>query len=91
MDKGETKTIPLMVRVPGVGDVEVPGFMYVIAFAIRGIPWAIEAASKPEFDVMVRKYYRDQKVVSMKNNILEYKKSIARLEKQLKDIEDGKW
>jgi hypothetical protein len=40
--------------------VEVPGFMFVLAFALRGIRWAIEEADKPEFREQVKEWIRNQ-------------------------------
>lgn len=35
--------------------------MYVLAFALRGIPWAIEESMKPEFRETVNQYIKDKK------------------------------
>lgn len=36
--------------------VEVPGWAFVLAFAFRGISWAVKEADKPEFRAMVKRH-----------------------------------
>jgi len=63
--------------------VPVEGWMLVLAFAMRGIPWAVEQATDPEFDLRGRmKYYYKRK------DTYWFENHIARLEKELKDAKE---
>jgi hypothetical protein len=42
------------VLLPNGQTVTPPGWMWVLAFALRGVPWAIEEADKPEFRAIVK-------------------------------------
>ncbi len=57
-----SRCVPVTVRLPAVydsrgseiypaKDVQPEGWMFVLAFALAGIPWAVEKALDPEFDM----------------------------------------
>ncbi len=77
------ETIPLMVHIKGIGDIEVQGWMYVLAFALRGILWAIEEAMKFEFREIVKQYQRDQHNYEINQEIDSLLKRIEELKKEL--------
>ncbi len=56
-----TETFSPQVIVDGV-TVTPEGWMWVLGFALRGVPWAVEAASKPEFTARVADYRRREKL-----------------------------
>lgn len=60
------------------------GWMWILAFALRGIPWALEAASKPEFEIIVKDYLireHNTKLQAEVDNCLE---RIEQLRKEFK-------
>lgn len=60
-----------------------PGWMWVFAFAIRGIKWALEEVEKPEFREEVRRYVKEQKNYQLQKQIDEYLERIEQLREQL--------
>lgn len=58
-----------------------PGWMYILAFALRGIPWAVEAALKPSFDAGVREWIREERnreyIESLEAEIAELRASLV--------------
>jgi len=71
------------VMVPGVGLVEVPGWMWVLAFALRGVPWAMEEVSGPEFGAVVRAWVEEDARRKASAGIDRCLKEVARLRKEL--------
>lgn len=60
-----------------------PGWAWVLAFALRGVPWAVAEALKPEFDATVKAHFREyNRKCDMED--------IAELEQQIADIK-AKW
>jgi len=59
------------------------GWMLVLAFALREIPWAVEQASDPEFDLRgkMQDYYKQKDKHWFENYI-------SRLEKELKEAKE---
>jgi hypothetical protein len=51
--------------------------MYVLAFALRGIPWAIDAADKPEFRAMIRRAIENKQIAGHEESIAELERRIA--------------
>ncbi len=65
--KSETKstvetTIQPSVLLPNGQTYTPPGWMWVLAFALRGVPWAVEEADKPEFRERVKAHYEGNKI-----------------------------
>jgi hypothetical protein len=55
-----TTSFPSSVLMPDGRTVTPPGWMWMFAFAIRGVKWAEEACAKPEFEALVKEWLRDQ-------------------------------
>jgi rubrerythrin len=55
-----------------------PGWMWVMAFAMRGVEWAVEAASKPEFLEVVQAYMREQNLWRLQREAEEKARQFAR-------------
>ena len=62
------------------------GWMYILAFAIAGIPWAIEEASKPEFLETCKDYERRKAEYWCEKGIEAAEKRIAELKAKLKTL-----
>ncbi len=65
---------------------EVEGWMIILAFALRGIPWALEQADDPEYDL--RGKITDY---NKRKSIYHSEKYVERLEKQLKKAKEELW
>jgi len=63
---------------------EAEGWMIILAFALRGIPWAVKQADDPEFNLRgkVEDYNR-------RRNKYFTEQHIERLEQQLKDAKES--
>ena len=59
------------------------GWMWVLAFAIRGCDWAIEEASKPEFREGVVKSLMERQRKQIEESIDHHFKMIETLKKEL--------
>ena len=59
------------------------GWMWVLAFAIRGKLWAIEECEKSWFKEAVKKYLNDKKNHEIQEVIDRHLKEIERLKKEL--------
>ena len=46
-----------------------PGWMYILAMALRGVPWAVDEALKPEFDQTVKEWLRNQRNARIQEEI----------------------
>lgn len=57
---GSTESFSPSVMIDG-HSVAVPGILWVVAFALRGVPWALEEIKKPEVDAEFRKYLLNQR------------------------------
>jgi len=53
------------VLVPGAGVVQPPGWMWVLAFALRGVPWAVAEALRPQFRERALRYYAEKKLSTL--------------------------
>lgn len=72
-------------RVAGIGPYVITpaGWMWVLAFALRGIPWAIEEASTPKFRERIREHLKQRNEKRIEAQIADYEKRIAELREQL--------
>jgi hypothetical protein len=77
-----TETIQPGVLIDGQ-TVHPPGWMYVLAFALRGIPWAVQEATKPGFEPQVRQYLQDQRNSQTLAEIDSLLARVAELRKEL--------
>lgn len=59
------------------------GWMYILAFAFAGIPWAIEEAFKPDFLEIVRDYERRKNKYHCEKAIEETEKRLAEMKARL--------
>lgn len=63
------------------------GWMYILAFAFAGIPWAIEEASKPDFIEIARDYERRKNKYWCEKSIEESEKRLAELKARLETLQ----
>ena len=49
--------------------VEVPGILWIFAFALRGVPWAVEEMRKPEVEAQLKAYLLKQKMHNRQKTI----------------------
>lgn len=59
------------------------GWMYILAFALKGIPWAIELIEKPECKAAMRQFFVDQNNDKINEKIKYYLEEIEKLKKEL--------
>ena len=78
---------PISVNIPDVGAVEVENWMLVMAFALKGIPWAVALADDPEYDLRgkYRDYEKRRKHYFAKKEITYHQREIERLKKIIED------
>lgn len=90
-----TETFSPSVLIDGI-DVHPEGWMYVLAFALKGIPWAVKECEKPNFDLRgkLATYYNRQKEYVLRERIEDYEKKLDKIKSELKvvmkDIENLK-
>ena len=81
------ETFPYSVNVPDVGTIDVENWMIVMAFALKGVPWAVALADDPEYDL--RGKYRDYQKCRgryfAKKQITYHQNEIERLKKVIED------
>lgn len=65
---------------------DTPGWMYVIAFAIRGVPWALETAHSAEFQARMDAIIKGWKIARLDTQIQELKEQLACIEKLRKEL-----
>ena len=65
---------------------EPPGWMWVVAFALKGCDWAVKEASTESFRSMVNKWCRENYKHSLVLGIEEKQKQIDGLLQRLKNI-----
>ncbi len=70
--------------------VEFEGWMLVLAFALRGIPWAVEQASSDEFDLRgkMRDYEHRKNQYHIKEAIIFNENEAERIQARLKELKD---
>ena len=56
-----------------------PGWMYVVAWAMAGVAWAVEEADKPDFKERMRAWLTEQKRANIDAQIKELEDRIAQL------------
>lgn len=85
-----TEYITPKVVVDGVA-VPIEGWMFVAACALRGIPWAIDQALDPAFDLdgKARDYERRRQEYFCKQAITESEANLARLRARLIELQSG--
>lgn len=71
---------------------EPEGWMWILAFAMRGIPWAVEMAMSPEFDMdgkvrdyqqRRRRYFNEREAGRVEQQIEDLKRRLADLKSNL--------
>lgn len=60
-----------------------PGWMYIFAFTMRGIKWAMEEVEKPEFDKVVKEWLKTQYNLKLEVQINQHMQEIKFLQSQL--------
>lgn len=72
------------------GETYVPeGWMWVLAFALKGVPWALEEADKPEFRAHIRTYMIKQQVTEIDSAIKELEQQLDELKKERNELCPG--
>ena len=66
------------------------GYEWVLAFAIKGVPWAIEKASTPEFRQMVLDDLRNERREAVKRMIDGHLGEIDDFRKELRSLDEEK-
>ncbi len=67
-----------------------PGWMWILAFALRGVEWAIEEADKPEFRARIKEYYHNEAIESKEAIITEYEQKLEKFYKELDELKMDK-
>ena len=80
---GSTESFSPSVMIDG-HSVAVPGILWVVAFALRGIPWALEEIKKPEVDAAFKKFLLEQRVDRRQDYIDRLTRELAQAQ-QLQD------
>lgn len=64
------------------------GWMWVLAFAIRGVKWALDECEKPEFDLRgkMRDYYKRKKAYEINDEIVELESRLNDLRRELASL-----
>ena len=67
------------------------GWMYILAFALKGIPWAIATVESPEFDLRgkLKDYYKRRDAYFLESDIAYYEKKLNELKSELKMLKSG--
>ncbi len=63
-----------------------PGWMWVLALALRGVEWAREDADKPEFRATINEYYRKEAIERKEVLITEYEQKLENFYKELDEL-----
>lgn len=68
--------------------IEVENWMVVLAFALRGIPWAVELADSPEYDMRgkIKDYHRREKKYFTELEIAELEERLSEARKELRKL-----
>lgn len=64
------------------------GWMWILAFALRGIPWAITEASKPEFDAKIKDWYTRKQIAMLEEEREELQAQLNVVQQQLQSLKD---
>lgn len=65
--------------------VQPAGWMWVLGFALAGVPWAIKEAETPEFKARAAEWRRANRNAEIEERIALHEAQIARLRSQLLD------
>ena len=67
---------------------DVEGWMIVLAFALRGIPWAIESADDPSFNLRgkVKDYERRKSAHFLGLHIEDLERKLARAKREMENL-----
>lgn len=62
---------------------EPPGWMWILAFALAGVPWAVEEIKRdePAFKALIRAWLREQKLQGLKEQLQYFRDLQARIER----------
>lgn len=66
------------------------GWMWVLAFALRGCEWAVEEASTPEFRERVRAFLKDRAIARIQDQIEWRLDQVEALRKELKGLKESR-
>jgi len=74
------------VKIPGVGTVTPPGWMWVLSFAIGGCEWAIKEAGTEEFRNRAREWYREQEMTRMESYVIHLEEKLCQARIALEEM-----
>jgi hypothetical protein len=60
-----------------------PGWMYVLAFALKGVPWAIKECEKEGFKETIKQHLRNEKNKEITESIEYHLQEIEKLKNDL--------
>jgi hypothetical protein len=62
------------------------GWMWILSFAIKGCQWAINEATKPEFEVKVRKWFFDKQIEALEEEREILEKQLCAVEAKISEL-----
>lgn len=65
--------------------VKPPGWMWVLAFALRGVPWAMAQVETPAFMDAAQKWKREQPVMRIRRQLDRALEEVAELRAKLEE------
>lgn len=63
-----------------------PGWMWVLALALRGVEWAMEEADTPKFRAIINEYYHNEAIKRKETIITEYEEKLEKFYKELDEL-----
>jgi len=82
----DTKHFAPGIRTEGGETWHPPGWMWTLAFAMKGCEWAVEECKKPEFEQVKNEWLRQQKEWRLKQAKERVEKELAKIESDLAAI-----
>lgn len=63
-----------------------PGWMWVLAFAIRDVPWAVAEVCKPDFEQRIRDWHHELRTTQAEATVAALEARLAAAKQQLQDL-----
>lgn len=60
-----------------------PGWLWVLAFAVAGCPWAVEEASRPSFRARIQEYLVHERQTALEDSLRQALADVDRLKAEL--------
>lgn len=82
------ETIPFTIKIDGE-TYPIENWMLVAALALKGVPWAVEQVSRPDYSLrnLVKDYERRKSIYFLKKDIDYYNKELNKAYKRLSELE----